>query len=97
MYTLGNQFSLLAEAVGKGWKDQRVRTLVGEAVGLHHIWEVSPREYGKGWLSVDAWDTCEVPPMSRPGLLKVEEASGDDVLSLVKVSSATLLNSELLF
>ncbi|MXQ89205.1 hypothetical protein E5288_WYG015824 [Bos mutus] len=23
MYTLGNQFSLLAEAVGKGWKDQR--------------------------------------------------------------------------
>ena len=35
--------------------------------------------------------------MSRPGLLKVEEASGDDVLSLVKVSSATLLNIELLF
>ena len=54
MYTLGNQFSLLAEAVGKGWKDQRVRTLVGEAVGLHHICEVSPREYGKGWLSDDA-------------------------------------------
>ena len=54
MYTLGNQFSLLAEVVGKGRKDQRVRTLVGEAVGLHHICEVSPGEHRKGWLSVDA-------------------------------------------
>lgn len=54
MYTLGNQFSLLAEAVGKGWKDQRVRTPVGGVVGLHHVCEVSPGEHGKGWWSVDA-------------------------------------------
>ena len=35
--------------------------------------------------------------MSRTWLFKVEEASGEDVLSLLKVSSAKLFNSELLF
>lgn len=44
MYTLGNQFSLLAEAVGKGWKGQGENTGWVEWLGSITFVRVSPGE-----------------------------------------------------
>ena len=56
MYKLEeSQFSLLDEAVEKGWQEQRVRALVGEVILPRHICKVSPTEHGKGggWIFLD--------------------------------------------